>query len=139
MTGVLKVMLKCNPLHMGERFVKKSKISRLSEKSLQTSSDRSKTLPLDTSTSMSSRVERLRITLNNLKIRREISRHYAPISMDSNPPKPVLTATLARLNRTISRKERALNALLQQMPQQQRQQEQASLHSLDLEKQKRKR
>ena len=81
-------------------------------------------------TTLSGRVRRQRDILHNFRVHLWIERRYAPTSHDSNPPKPLLTAQIAQSRRMISKKNRVLHQLIQQMSPEQRQKERASLHYL---------
>ena len=81
-------------------------------------------------TSLSGRVRQQRDILHNFRVHLWMERRYAPTSHDSNPPKPLLTAQIARSLRMISKRNRVLQQLIQQMPPEQRQKERASVHYL---------
>ena len=81
-------------------------------------------------TTLSGRVRRQRDILHNFRVHLWMERRYAPTSLDSNPPKPLLTAQIARSLRMISKRNRVLHQLIQQMPPEQRQKERASIHCL---------
>ena len=81
-------------------------------------------------TSLSGRVRRQRDILHNFRVHLWIERRYAPTSNDSNPPKPFLTTQIAQSQRMISKRNRVLHQLIQQMPPEQRKKERASVHYL---------
>ena len=81
-------------------------------------------------TTLSGRVRRQRDILHNFRVHLWIERRYAPTSNDSNPPKPFLTTQIAGSLRMISKRNRVLHQLIQQMPPEQRQTERASVHYL---------
>ena len=81
-------------------------------------------------TTLSGRVRRQRDILHNFRVHLWIERRYAPTSNDSNPPKPFLTTQIAGSLRMISKRNRVLHQLIQQMPPEQRQKERASVHYL---------
>ena len=81
-------------------------------------------------TTLSGRVRRQRDILHNFRVHLWIERRYAPTSNDSNPPKPCLTTQIAGSLRMISKRNRVLHQLIQQMPPEQRQKERASVHYL---------
>ena len=81
-------------------------------------------------TTLSGRVRRQRDILHNFRVHLWIERRYAPTSNDSTPPKPFLTTQIAQSQRMISKRNRVLHQLIQQMPPEQRQKERASVHYL---------